>query len=103
MYWLLAAKGELRKRRDQLRDPAYPKPKLLAERPNEVWSWDITNLLGPAKWTYSYLCVILDAFCRNAVGWSPQQPASSPQSLERRQTCRSAYARSSRPASPCWC
>jgi putative transposase len=44
-------------------------PQLLATRPNEVWSWDITKLLGPAKWTYYYLYVILDIFSRYVVGW----------------------------------
>ena len=64
MYRLLAATGEVRERRDQLRHPNYAKPELLASRPNEVWSWDITKLLGPAKWTYFYLYVILDVFSR---------------------------------------
>jgi len=54
MYRLLAAAHEVRERRNQLRHVA-PKPELLATRPNEVWSWDITKLLGPAKWTYYYL------------------------------------------------
>jgi putative transposase len=77
MYRLLAANGEVCERRDQLRHPAYAKPDLLAERPNEVWSWNITKLLGPAKWTYSYLYVILDVFSRYAVGWSVQQRESA--------------------------
>ena len=46
-----------------------PSPELLATRPNEVWSWDITKLLGPVKWTYYYLYVILDIFSRYVVGW----------------------------------
>ena len=49
--------------------PAYQKPELLASAPNQLWSWDITKLLGPAKWTYFYLYVILDVFSRYAVGW----------------------------------
>jgi len=69
MYRLLSGAGELRERRDQLRHPAYAKPELLATRPNEVWSWDITKLLGPAKWTYFYLYVLLDIFSRYVVGW----------------------------------
>jgi putative transposase len=77
MYRLLAANGEVRERRDQLRHPDYAKPELLAERPNEVWSWDISKLLGPAKWTYFYLYVILDVFSRYAVGWSVQQRESA--------------------------
>ena len=65
MYRLLAAKhGGVRERRDQLTHPPYAKPELLAERPNELWSWDISKLLGPAKWTYFYLYVILDVFSR---------------------------------------
>ena len=72
MYRLLEANGEVRERRDQLTHPAHVKPELLAERPNELWSWDITKLLGPAKWTYFYLYVILDVFSRYAVGWTVQ-------------------------------
>ena len=44
-------------------------PQLLATRPNELWSWDITKLLGPVKWTYYYLYVIMDIFSRYVVGW----------------------------------
>jgi putative transposase len=69
MYRLLAAHAEVRERRDQLRHPVYAVPELLARRPNELWSWDITKLLGPAKWTYFYLYVMLDVFSRYVVGW----------------------------------
>src|SRR4051794_6850732 len=69
MYRLLAAEGETRSRRDQLVHPAYSRPELLATAPNQVWSWDITKLLGPAKWTYFYLYVILDVYSRYVVGW----------------------------------
>jgi putative transposase len=69
MYRILAANAEVRERRNQLRHPAYAAPELLARRPNELWSWDITKLLGPAKWTYFYLYVMLDVFSRFAVGW----------------------------------
>jgi len=69
MYRLLGQNGEVRERRAQLRHPTYQKPELLAERPNEVWSWDITKLMGPAKWSYFYLYVILDIFSRRVVGW----------------------------------
>jgi putative transposase len=69
MYRILDAHGEVRERRDQLRHPAYSKPELLATAPNQVWSWDITKLRGPVKWTYFYLYVILDIFSRYAVGW----------------------------------
>jgi putative transposase len=71
MYRLLAAQhGGVRERRDQLAHPPYAAPELLAERPNEVWSWDISKLKGPAKWTHFYLYVILDVFSRYAVGWT---------------------------------
>src|SRR5256712_13776555 len=69
MYRLLAANAEVRERRDQLRHPVYAAPELLACRPNELWSWDITKLLGPAKWTHFYLYVMLDVFSRYVVGW----------------------------------
>ena len=69
MYRILAANGEVRGRRDQLRRTAYAAPELLATGPNQVWSWDITQLLGSAKWTYVYLYVILDVFSRYVVGW----------------------------------
>ena len=69
MYRILEDAQEVRERRDQLRHPAYKKPELLALAPNEVWSWDITKLLGPAKWTYFYLYVIIDIFSRYVVGW----------------------------------
>ena len=69
MYRMLEQAGELRERRDQLRHPQYQKPELLATAPNQVWSWDITKLLGPVKWTCFYLYVILDIFSRYVVGW----------------------------------
>ena len=69
MYRVLAEHAEVRERRDQLRHPAYAKPELLATRPKQVWSWDITQLLGPVKWTYYYLYVMLDIFSRYVVGW----------------------------------
>jgi putative transposase len=69
MYRVLAANAEVRDRRNQLRHPAYHKPELLATGPNQVWSWDITKLLGPVTWTYYYLYVLLDIFSRYVVGW----------------------------------
>lgn len=70
MYRILQENQEVRERRDQLRHPQYHKPELLATGPNELWSWDITKLLGPAKWTYYYLYVILDVYSRYVVGWT---------------------------------
>jgi putative transposase len=69
MYRILEANKEVRERRNQLRHPAYAKPQLVATAPNQVWTWDITKLLGPAKWTYYYLYVILDIYSRYVVGW----------------------------------
>jgi putative transposase len=69
MYRLLAANSELRERRAVASHPVYTQPELLATKPNEVWSWDITKLKGPVKWTYYYLYVILDIFSRYVVGW----------------------------------
>lgn len=69
MYRLLEAEGESRERRDQLVHPPYRKPELLATGPNQLWSWDITKLRGPVKWSYFYLYVILDVFSRYVTGW----------------------------------
>ncbi|MBA3235353.1 MAG: IS3 family transposase [Chloroflexi bacterium] len=69
MYRVLAANAEVRERRAQRRHPAYAAPELLASAPNELWSWDITKLKGPAKWTWFYLYVILDVFSRYVPGW----------------------------------
>jgi putative transposase len=69
MYRILHEHAEVRERRRQLRHPHYQAPELLATRPNQLWSWDITKLKGPVKWTYFYLYVILDVFSRYVVGW----------------------------------
>ena len=69
MYRVLATDGATRERRRQLTHPTYVKPELLATAPNQVWSWDITKLKGPVKWTYFHLYVILDIFSRQVVGW----------------------------------
>ena len=69
MYRLLNTHGGSCERRRQLTHPAYVKPELLAIAPNQVWSWDITKLKGPAKWTCFHLYVILDIFSRHVVGW----------------------------------
>jgi len=68
-YRLLRRAGEVRERRAQATHPAKVKPELIANASNEVWSWDITKLRGPATWTYYYLYVILDIFSRYVVGW----------------------------------
>lgn len=77
MSRILEQASEVRERRDQLRHPHYQKPQLLATEPNQVWSWDITKLLGPVKWTYFYLYVILDIFSRYVVGWMVAERAGA--------------------------
>ena len=70
MYRILEAEhGCVKERRKHVQRPKYVKPELLATEPNQVWSWDITKLKGPVKWTYFYLYVILDIFSRYVVGW----------------------------------
>jgi putative transposase len=69
MYRILKEHQLVSERRNQLRHPTYTKPELLATGPNQLWSWDITKLRGPAKWTYYYLYTILDVFSRYVVGW----------------------------------
>ena len=68
-YRVLREAGESKERRRQATHPAAVKPELMAAAPNQVWSWDITKLHGPAKWTYYYLYVILDIFSRYVIGW----------------------------------
>jgi putative transposase len=68
-YRLLRQAGEVRERRAQATHPAKVKPELVAHGPNQVYSWDITKLIGPAKWTYYHLYVILDIYSRYVVGW----------------------------------
>jgi putative transposase len=68
-YRVLARHQEVRERRALTMRPSYQRPELLATRPNELWSWDITKLRGASKWTYYYLYVILDVFSRYVVGW----------------------------------
>ena len=83
MYRMLAAHGGSRERRAQLTHPAYAKPELLATAPKQVWSWDITKLKGPAKWTCFHLYVILDIFSRCVVGWliAPRESAELAEQL----------------------
>ena len=69
MYRVLAANASVRERRHQREHPSYTKPQLMATGPGQAWSWDITKLLGPKKWTYYYLYVLLDIFSRYVVGW----------------------------------
>jgi len=69
MYRILAAAKAVKERRNQLRHPEYVKPELIATAPNQVWSWDITKLRGPQKWTSYYLYVIIDLYSRYVVGW----------------------------------
>jgi len=69
MYRVLRVHGEVGERRRQATHPAAKKPELLATKPNQVYSWDITKLLGPAKWTWFYLYVIIDIFSRYVPGW----------------------------------
>lgn len=69
MYRILHAHNEVKERRRQAVHPARVKPELVATKPNQCWSWDITKLHGPAKWTYYYLYVIIDIYSRYVVGW----------------------------------
>ena len=77
MYRLLRERAQVRERRAQARRPALVKPELVATAPNEVWSWDITKLAGPYKWTWFQLYMILDVYSRYVVGWlvAPRESA----------------------------
>ncbi|MGH9381889.1 MAG: hypothetical protein ACRD2Z_14925 [Thermoanaerobaculia bacterium] len=99
LYRLLAKQDEVRERRDQLVHPPYAKPELLAEWPNELWSWDITKLLGPVKWTYYSPIRHLDR------GRTSESLAGLRVSIRLRASIRRAarWSRGSRPsAAGCW-
>ncbi len=89
MYRLLTANSEVRERRAVASHVVYAQPELLATRPNEVWSWDITKLRGPVKWVYYYLYVIMDIYSRYVVGWmiAERESAALAQRLIK-ETCR---------------
>jgi putative transposase len=89
MYRILRSKNEVRERRNQRCRTQYEKPELLATGPNQLWSWDITKLRGPVKWTYYYLYVIMDVFSRYVVGWmiAPRESAGLAEEFIA-QTCR---------------
>lgn len=77
MHRILEENTQVRERRNQLRHPVYARPELLATGQNQLWSWDISKLKGPVKWTYYYLYVILDVFSRYVVGWMVAHRESS--------------------------
>jgi putative transposase len=83
MYRLLRARSLVRERRAQARRPPTIKPELVASAPNEVWSWDITKLAGPYKWTWYQLYSILDVYSRYVVGWlvAPNESATLAEQL----------------------
>ena len=88
MYRILAEHQAVRERRNQLRHPSYQRPELLATGPNQLWSWDITKLKGPHKWTYFYLYDIMDVYSRKVVGWLVAGRESSTLAVELiRQSC----------------
>lgn len=83
MYRILWARAQVRERRAVARRPAHIKPELVATAPNQVWSWDITKLAGPYKWTWFHLYVILDVYSRYAVAWlvAPRESAKLAEEL----------------------
>jgi putative transposase len=94
MYRVLADDDLVRERRDQLRHPSYVRPELCASAPNQIWSWDITKLLGPATWTHYCLYVVLDLFSRYTVGWmvAHRESASLAQRLIRESCLKQAIS-----------
>ncbi len=89
MYRILKENKAVRERRNQLRHPEYRRPELLATGPNQLWSWDITKLKGPRKWSYFYLYDIMDVYSRKVVGWLVANRESSTLAVELiRQSCK---------------
>jgi putative transposase len=83
MYRILRERNQVRERRRVARHLPLVKPELVARRPNEVWSWDITKLAGPHKWTWFQLYLILDVYSRYVVGWlvAPRESATLAEGL----------------------
>ena len=77
MHRILAENDEAKERRNLARRATYTRPELLATGPNQLWSWDITKLRGPVKWSYFHLYVIIDVFSRYVVGWMVAHRESS--------------------------
>lgn len=69
MYRILASHAEVKERRNQRQHPPTAKPQLETSAPNQLWSWDITQLKGPVKGHHYYLYLILDVYSRFVVGW----------------------------------
>jgi putative transposase len=70
MYRILKNAKQVCDRRRQRRHPTYVKPELVATKPNQVWSWDITKIPGPFAGHFYNLYVMLDIFSRFVVGWT---------------------------------
>ncbi len=77
MYRILDEHQESNERRNQLKHPPTAIPRWEATGPRQLWSWDITKLLGPEKWSYHYLYVIIDVYSRFVVGWMIAQQESA--------------------------
>ena len=90
LYRILNEHDEVKERRNQARHGLYAKPELLATRPNEVWSWDITKVKGPGRGAYYNLYVVLDIFSRYVVGWRLEHRESDKMAEDLLRTC---YAR----------
>lgn len=69
MYRYLERNAAVKERRNQRVHPEYKKPELLATRPKQLWSWDITKLKTGRKCEYLHLYVIIDVYSRFVVGW----------------------------------
>ncbi len=70
MHRLLRLIGTSGDRRNQAAHPTRARPELMATKPGQVWSWDITKLRGPDRGVYYDLYVILDIYSRYVVGWT---------------------------------
>ena len=87
MYRILKRHEQVRERRAQRRHPVYHKPELLATRPNQLWSWDITKVKGPAPWIFYHLYVMIDVYSRYVVGWVLNEYETGEQAQALIQTC----------------
>lgn len=62
--------------KNSIRTHTRPKP-LVATKPNEIWTWDITYLKSPIKGRYYYLYLVMDIFSRMIIGYKIEGNESS--------------------------
>ena len=77
MHRVMRAHGENGERRDQRAAQHNTMPRLVAQAPNEVWTWDCSKLATRARSVYLTLYVVLDLFSRFVLAWMVSRKENS--------------------------